>query len=56
MPAYAQQIPEKDRWAIVSYIRALQVGQNPNALNAKAEPTPDAEEKVEDAPEKGTGN
>lgn len=27
MPAYAQQIPVKDRWAIVSYIRALQRSQ-----------------------------
>ncbi|MFB6247535.1 MAG: cytochrome c [Salinibacter sp.] len=27
MPAYAQQIPVRDRWAIVSYIRALQRSQ-----------------------------
>ena len=32
MPGYAQQIPEADRWAIISYVRALQVGQNPKAL------------------------
>jgi mono/diheme cytochrome c family protein len=28
MPSYAQQIPVKDRWAIVSYLRALQNSQN----------------------------
>jgi hypothetical protein len=28
MPSYAQQIPVQDRWAIVSYIRALQFSQN----------------------------
>jgi mono/diheme cytochrome c family protein len=27
MPAYAQQIPVRDRWAIVTYIRALQRSQ-----------------------------
>jgi mono/diheme cytochrome c family protein len=28
MPEYASQIPPRDRWAIVSYIRALQLSQN----------------------------
>lgn len=28
MPSYATQIPVNDRWAIVAYIRALQVSQN----------------------------
>lgn len=28
MPAYAQQIPIADRWAIVAYVRALQHSQN----------------------------
>jgi len=28
MPGYAQQIPVQDRWAIVAYIRALQLSQN----------------------------
>ena len=28
MPDYAPQIPPKDRWAIVAYIRALQLSQN----------------------------
>ena len=32
MPSYAPQIPVQDRWAIVAYIRALQLSQqNPNA-------------------------
>ncbi len=29
MNGYASQIPVADRWAIVSYIRALQISQNP---------------------------
>jgi mono/diheme cytochrome c family protein len=28
MPTYAPQIPVSDRWAIVAYIRALQISQN----------------------------
>lgn len=28
MPKYAQQVPVADRWAIVAYIRALQLSQN----------------------------
>jgi mono/diheme cytochrome c family protein len=28
MPDYAAQIPTQDRWAIVSYVRALQLSQN----------------------------
>jgi len=28
MPAYATQIPEHDRWAIISYVRALERSQN----------------------------
>jgi mono/diheme cytochrome c family protein len=31
MPSYAEQIPVEDRWAIVSYIRALQLSQNARA-------------------------
>jgi mono/diheme cytochrome c family protein len=27
MPAYAQSIPTDDRWAIVSYVRALQLSE-----------------------------
>ena len=28
MPSYAQQIPPEDRWAIVAYVRALQLSQH----------------------------
>ncbi len=28
MPSYATQIPVVDRWAIIAYIRALQLSQN----------------------------
>ena len=30
MNSYASQVPVADRWAIVAYIRALQISQNPN--------------------------
>lgn len=33
MSSYASQIPPGDRWAIVAYIRALQISQNPNGSN-----------------------
>lgn len=35
MPAYAQQIPDIDRWAVVAYVRALQVSQGPLAAEMK---------------------
>ena len=42
MPSYASQIPVQDRWAIVAYIRALQISQqNPNAQPG-ASPVPGA--------------
>jgi len=28
MPSYANQVPVNDRWAIIAYIRALQISQN----------------------------
>lgn len=43
MNSYAAQIPPGDRWAIVAYIRALQVSQNPNEtmkMNANAPVSP----------------
>jgi len=52
MPNYAQQIPPDDRWAIIAYVRALQLSQHaelsdvPAAEQAElakaAEPTPGA--------------
>ncbi len=44
MPSYAPQIPPHDRWAIIAYIRALQlsqtVGQQAGTPGAKAPTTP----------------
>jgi mono/diheme cytochrome c family protein len=37
MPGYAQQINVSDRWAIVAYVRALQVSQNAAAATATAQ-------------------
>ncbi len=36
MPDYASQIPVKDRWAIVAYIRALQASQSGTAADLPA--------------------
>jgi len=36
MPSYAVQIPVEDRWAIVAYIRALQLSQNAKAAELSA--------------------
>src|ERR1043165_7265477 len=38
MPSYASQIPVQDRWAIITYIRALQLSQQTNAA-ASASPS-----------------
>ena len=37
MPGYGYQVPIADRWAIVSYIRALQRSQNAEAADVPAE-------------------
>lgn len=37
MPAYATQIQPRDRWAIIAYIRALQLSQNAQADQLPAE-------------------
>jgi hypothetical protein len=37
MPAYAAQVPARDRWAIVAYIRALQLSQNATLADVPAE-------------------
>ena len=42
MPAYGPQIPVADRWAIVAYIRALQVSQPPPPATQPAPKTADA--------------
>ena len=45
MPSYAPQIPVQDRWAIISYIRALQAAEPKQTQTASApsgSPTPQA--------------
>jgi mono/diheme cytochrome c family protein len=45
MPAYASQIPPQDRWAIVAYIRALQLSNTqtqPGTSTTPAAPSPAA--------------
>ena len=37
MPSYAFQIPVKDRWAIVAYVRALQLSWNATAADVPAD-------------------
>jgi hypothetical protein len=37
MPSYAFQIPVRDRWAIVSYVRALQLSWNASAADVPAD-------------------
>jgi mono/diheme cytochrome c family protein len=37
MPTYAPQIPVADRWAIVAYIRVLQLSQNATAAQVPAD-------------------
>jgi mono/diheme cytochrome c family protein len=39
MPSYSSQIPVQDRWAIIAYIRALQVSQQ-KVANPSASPSP----------------
>lgn len=55
MPSYASQIPAQDRWAIVAYIRALQLSQqNPNAQPG-ASPVPGASPAAAAAPSPVSG-
>jgi mono/diheme cytochrome c family protein len=37
MPSYADQVYPRDRWAIIAYIRALQLSQNANVRELPAE-------------------
>lgn len=49
MPSYASRIPPEDRWAIVAYIRALQLSQNADPAQAPPGelPAPDQSEATE---------
>lgn len=40
MPSYAARIPVEDRWAIVAYIRALQLSRNVDAAEVPADRLP----------------
>lgn len=40
MPSYAPQIPVKDRWAIIAYIRALQLSQQNQTSTTASSPMP----------------
>lgn len=43
MPSYAEQIPPADRWAIVTYVRALQLSQNASQAEVPpGQPVPSA--------------
>jgi mono/diheme cytochrome c family protein len=43
MPSYAVQVREHDRWAIVAYLRALQLSQNARESDVPPEKVPDLE-------------
>ena len=44
MPSYASRIPPADRWAIIAYIRALQLSQNADASQVPADALPQLEQ------------
>ena len=37
MPSYAAQVPARDRWAIVAYIKALQLSQHADVTTLPAD-------------------
>lgn len=43
MPSYAARIPAADRWAIIAYIRALQLSQNVDATELAPDELPQLE-------------
>lgn len=51
MPDYSAQIPPRDRWDIVAYIRALQLSQHATVADAGGHPIPSAAPELLD----GTG-
>jgi len=48
MPSYAVQIPTADRWAIVAYVRALQLSQNATAADVPADARAKLDQPVEE--------
>ena len=60
MPDYASQIPPEDRWAIIAYIRALQLSQNAPAAGAPVPQQPQGQQQQYQTPQgvnapQGTG-
>lgn len=55
MNGYASQISVQDRWAIVAYIRALQISQNPNGGQMMPGSSPAAEKPAAETPAKPAG-
>ncbi len=50
MPDYEDQIPVQDRWAIIAYIRALQLSRNASLADA----SPDARNQISSLPQGGS--
>jgi hypothetical protein len=48
MPSYAEQIPPRDRWCIVAYIRALQLSQNATQADVGGQQVPSVPPKFEE--------
>jgi mono/diheme cytochrome c family protein len=48
MPDYAAQIPPRDRWSIVAYIRALQLSQDATQADAGGQQVPSASPEFEE--------
>jgi len=48
MPDYAAQIPPRDRWCIVAYIRALQLSQNASQAEVGGQQVPSAPPQFEE--------
>ena len=44
MPSYAARIPPSDRWAIIAYIRALQLSQNADLSTVPAQEIPNLDQ------------
>lgn len=54
MFSYASRVEPEDRWAIISYIRALQLSQNATVADVPSEKVPDLDKPAE-APREKTG-
>ena len=48
MPEYAEQIPPRDRWCIVAYIRALQLSQNASQAEVGGQQVPSQPPRLEE--------